>query len=98
MRPGLGGVEGELFRGLRKFQAPARPAPATPRAAKTELLDPVAHLIAVDAEQLRRLRLVASGAFECLHERWRSTFSMFTPSGGSLNCVGETVRVSVVKS
>ena len=36
---------------------------------EAELLDPVAHLVAVDAEQLRRLGLVAAGALERLHEQ-----------------------------
>ena len=36
---------------------------------QAELLDAVAHLIAVDAEQLGRLALVSAGALERLHQQ-----------------------------
>ena len=35
---------------------------------EAELLDAVADLIAIDAEQLRRMRLIAAGPFEGLDE------------------------------
>ena len=53
--------------------SPSRqPAPRGSRKRRSwlqaELLDAVPHLVAVDAQQLRRLRLVAAGALERLHQ------------------------------
>ena len=39
------------------------------RRAETELLDAVPHLVAIEPEELGRVRLVAAGPFQCLHQQ-----------------------------
>ena len=48
-----------------------------------ELLDAVAHLVPIDAEQIPRMRLVSSASFQCLHHEltlhFRSVDPAYTP-------------------
>ncbi len=57
---------------------------------QAELLDPVAHLVAVDPEQLAACVWLPPARSSACTSSCRSTSSRFTPSAGSLNCVAAT--------
>ena len=80
-------------------QAALTMAPDRRAASEPELLDPVAHLVAVDAEQLPGVRLVATRALERLHQQLPLDLLEVDALGRQPERrASDAVRVSVVKS